>query len=235
VSRSGWRPWPTGCPRPSLGCLKPSVVLRAGDACSARRGAARSRRRDVAGGRPHGGRPPARLDRPAGIARRSGTRRRRAPADASLAADPANRGASLVAASGGMVDDAARYPRRPAPARALRRRPSAQPGPGRRAACPDRRDALRRHLGGARPAAAAPRCLPASLVAAAGRVDACQRLGRGRGAGGCAGGHPLTQRARHRRALCRRGRCRRRAALRGGRGLVRWPGPAGDLRAAACG
>jgi hypothetical protein len=40
VSRSGW---PMGWLHPCVGCLTPSVVPRAGDARSVRRGAARSR------------------------------------------------------------------------------------------------------------------------------------------------------------------------------------------------
>jgi copper transport protein len=46
----------------------------------------------VAGGRAYGGRPPARLHRPVGVARRSRLRRRCAAADAGLAADAARRG-----------------------------------------------------------------------------------------------------------------------------------------------
>jgi site-specific DNA recombinase len=62
------------------------------------------------------------------------------------AANPttATRRASLVAASGRMVDDAGGHARRPASARAAHRGTTGQPGPGPRAARPHRRDALRR-------------------------------------------------------------------------------------------
>jgi len=46
-----------------------------------------------------------------------------------------------------------------------------------------------------RPAATAAGCRPANLGEAGGRVDAHQRLGGGRGGGGCAGGHPRAERA----------------------------------------
>jgi hypothetical protein len=99
---------------------------------------------------------------------------------------------------------------------------------------PDTRDPLRRRLGGTRPAAA-PGCLPASLVAAGGSVGAHRRLGGGGGAGGGAGGHPAARRACRRRALSGRRRRRRGAALLGRRGVVRWPRPPGAVRAPACG
>jgi hypothetical protein len=141
----------------------------------------------------------------------------------------------VAAARGGVVGDAAGDPGRTAAERAVLHRTPAHPGAGLEAAArPYPPDALRRRLGAAHPPAPAPRS-PAGLVQAGGRADAQGRLAGGGWVGGRPRRHPGPGRPRRGRARRRRWRrCRGRPFL-GGRGLVRRPGPGGNLCAAARG